>query len=127
VIFDPGVDFAKTPFQTITLLREIDRVEALGRPLLFALSRKDFIGALTDRAPRDRLAGTLAAMAHLGSRSGHVYRLHDIADAVDYLKVQAALEGRVPVAPDLELPVQLRRQTSEASGGRSTTRAAASS
>ena len=31
VLFDPGVDFAKTPFQTITLLREIDRVEALGR------------------------------------------------------------------------------------------------
>ena len=127
VIFDPGVDFAKTPFQTITLLREIDRVEALGRPLLFALSRKDFIGALTDRAPRDRLAGTLAAMAHLGSRPGHLYRMHDIADAVDYLKVQAALEGRVPVAPDLELSVSLRRQPSEASGGRSTTRAAASS
>lgn len=110
IIFDPGVDFAKTPFQTITLLREIERVEALGRPLLFALSRKDFIGALTERAPRERLAGTLASMGFLGCRPGHIYRMHDIAEAVDYRTVRDALDGRTEVDPGLELPVALRRQ-----------------
>jgi len=110
VIFDPGIDFAKTPFQTITLLREIERVEALGRPLLFALSRKDFIGALTHRAPRERLAGTLAAMGYLECRPGHIYRMHDVAEAADYRAVHDALSGRVQVDPELELPVGLRRQ-----------------
>lgn len=110
VVFDPGVDFAKTPFQTITLLRETPKVEALGRPLLFALSRKDFIGALTDTPPRARLAGTLAAMGFLGCRPGHIYRMHDIAEAREYRTVRRALDGSLTVDPDLQLPVELRRQ-----------------
>ncbi len=54
LILDPGPDFAKTPAQTIRLLSEVDRLHELGRPLLMAVSRKDFIGALTGRAPRER-------------------------------------------------------------------------
>ena len=57
LIVDPGPDFAKTPAQTIELLREAARLHELGRPLLMAISRKDFIGALTGRAPRERLRG----------------------------------------------------------------------
>ncbi len=56
LIVDPGPDFAKTPAQTIRLLGELGRLHELGRPLLMAISRKDFIGALTGplapRAPR---------------------------------------------------------------------------
>ncbi len=110
IVLDPGVDFAKTPFQTITMLREIDKVEALGRPLLFALSRKDFIGALTATPPRERLGGTLASMGYLGCRPGHIYRVHDLAEATNYLTVRRALDGALDVAEDLELPVHLRRQ-----------------
>ena len=51
LIVDPGPDFAKTPAQTIGLLAEVGRLHELGRPLLMAISRKDFIGALTGRAP----------------------------------------------------------------------------
>lgn len=110
IVVDPGIDFAKTPAQSITVLRKVERVEALGRPVLFALSRKDFIGALTERSPRQRLAGTLATVAHLGGRPGHWYRVHDVAETADFLTVLRALDGRDAVADDLELAVELRRE-----------------
>ena len=72
-MLDPGPDFAKTPAQTVAVLRGLDRVRALGRPVLLAVSRKDFIGAVTGRAPRERDAGTLAALAH-GSRGRRGHR-----------------------------------------------------
>ncbi len=111
VIVDPGVDFAKTPRQSVDLLRQLDRVRALGRPVLLALSRKDFVGALTMRPPQDRLAGTLAAVGYAGARPGLIYRLHDVAEAVDFLRVLAALEGRVEVDPELSLPDGLRHRS----------------
>ena len=70
LIVDPGPDFAKTPAQTIELLARAARLHELGRPLLMAISRKDFIGALTGAAPRERGAGTLAALAHGVERGG---------------------------------------------------------
>jgi len=72
LIVDPGPDFAKTPHQTIELLRGAARLHELGRPLLMALSRKDFIGALTGRSPRERDAGTLAALAHGLDLGAHI-------------------------------------------------------
>jgi dihydropteroate synthase len=87
LIVDPGPDFAKTPAQTIRLLAEIGRLHELGHPLLLAISRKDFIGALTGRAPRERLAGTLAAMAHGMQEGAHIFRVHDVASAADFATV----------------------------------------
>jgi dihydropteroate synthase len=110
VLVDPGPDFSKTPHQTVTVLREIDRVRALGRPLLLALSRKDFLGAITGRPPKQRLAGTLAAIGHLAGKPGYVLRVHDVDAVADYLAVAAVLAGRAELAPDAELPVELRRE-----------------
>lgn len=114
ILLDPGPDFSKTPFQTVTVLREIDRVRALGRPLLLALSRKDFVGAVTRRPPRERLAGTLAAVGHLADQPGYVFRVHDLAEVADYLAVADVLAGRADIDPDLELPPELRRQAAPA-------------
>ena len=108
LILDPGPDFAKTPAQTILLLSEIERLHELGRPLLMAISRKDFIGALTGRAPRERLGGTLAALAHGVERGGHIFRLHDIAAASDFLTVRAALAGELSASRDLALGEEIR-------------------
>lgn len=108
LIVDPGPDFAKTPAQTIRLLAQTRRLHELGRPVLMAISRKDFIGALTGRAPRDRLAGTLAALAHGVQAGAHVFRLHDVAAAADFLRVQAALEGLIVLEDDLALADELR-------------------
>jgi dihydropteroate synthase len=108
LIVDPGPDFAKTPAQTIRLLAETARLHELGRPLLMAISRKDFIGALTRRSPRERLPGTLAALAHGVEQGAHVFRLHDVSAAADFLAVRAALRGEAEPSGELALEEQLR-------------------
>ncbi|MFZ1154238.1 MAG: dihydropteroate synthase [Solirubrobacteraceae bacterium] len=108
LIVDPGPDFAKTPAQTVELLAGVSRLHSLERPLLMAISRKDFIGALTGRAPHERLAGTLAALAHGAQEGAHIFRMHDIAAASDYLTVRAALAGELVPSRDLALAEELR-------------------
>jgi len=114
LIVDPGPDFAKTPAQTIRLLAELERLHELGRPLLMAISRKDFIGALTGRAPRERLAGTLAALAHGVDRGAHVFRVHDVSAASDFLKVRSALAGEPAAGSPPLLAEELRYDTTAA-------------
>jgi dihydropteroate synthase len=108
LILDPGPDFAKTPAQTITLLAHAERLHELGRPLLMAISRKDFIGALTGRPPRERLAGTLAALAHGVQAGAHIFRVHDVREAADFLVVAAALAGAFVPSRDLALVEEMR-------------------
>jgi dihydropteroate synthase len=108
LILDPGPDFAKTPAQTIELLSEVGRLHELGRPLLMAISRKDFIGALTARPPRERLPGTLAALAHGVEQGAHIFRVHDAAAAAEYLTVRAALAGGTEPSRDLALADEIR-------------------
>src|SRR4051794_1304052 len=110
IVLDPGPDFAKTPAQTVAVLRRLDALAALGRPLLLAVSRKDFIGALTQRSPRQRDAGTLAAIGAGVDAGASILRVHDVAAVHDYLTVRAALRGDVAVPDDLRLPVELRRE-----------------
>ena len=109
-MLDPGPDFGKTPAQTVEVLRALGRLHALGRPLLLAVSRKDFIGAITGRPPRERLPGTLAAIGH-GVRSGaHVLRVHDVAEVADFLAVRAVLAGDQEIDPGLRLDDRVRWQ-----------------
>ena len=100
LVLDPGPDFAKTPAQTVAVLRRLDAVRALGRPVLLAVSRKDFLGAITGRGPRDRGAATLAAVES-GVRAGaSILRVHDVAAAADFLAVRSVLEGDRELAPE---------------------------
>ena len=108
LILDPGPDFAKTPAQTTHVLRHLDAVVALGRPILLAVSRKDFVGAITQRSPAARGAGTLAAIAHGADHGGHVFRVHDVAAARDFLAVRAALRGEAALPG--ALPDALRHE-----------------
>jgi dihydropteroate synthase len=100
IVLDPGPDFAKTPAQTVDVLRGLDAVLELGRPVLMALSRKDFLGAVTGRAPRDRGPATLAALGWAADAGGHIFRLHDVAAAADFLAVRAVMRGERVLAPD---------------------------
>lgn len=110
IMLDPGPDFAKTPFQTVESMRAVAQLHAYGRPLLAAISRKDFIGAITQRPPRERLPGTLAALAHVADAGLHLIRIHDVGAARDFLAVREVLAGRAEIAPDLTLAEHLRRQ-----------------
>ena len=108
LVVDPGPDFAKTPAETVEALRALGSLAELGRPVLLAVSRKDFIGALTGRPPRDRLAGTLAAIGAGVDAGASIVRVHDVAATVDYLTVRSALRGESEVSPSLRLPDDLR-------------------
>ncbi|MGZ4201061.1 MAG: dihydropteroate synthase, partial [Thermoleophilaceae bacterium] len=110
IVVDPGPDFAKTPAQSVEVLRRLDALQELGRPILLAASRKDFVGALTQRRPRERLAGTLAAVAEGVDRGATILRVHDVAEVHDFLAVRAALRGEAKVPDDLQLEESLRRQ-----------------
>ena len=97
LILDPGPDFAKTPEETVAVLRELERLRALGLPLLLAVSRKYFLGAITGRAPDERLAGTLAAVGWAADQGAAIVRVHDVRAAADFLAVRAVLDGRLEV------------------------------
>lgn len=108
LIIDPGPDFTKTAFQTVEMLRHVDRFRALERPLLLALSRKDFLGAITGRTPRQRGAATAAAIAHFATEPGNIVRVHDVAAAVDVIATIDTLVGRRDLDPGYLLPDSLR-------------------
>jgi dihydropteroate synthase len=97
LVLDPGPDFAKTPAQTVEVLRSLPRLHALGRPLLLAISRKYFLGAITGRPPAERLAATLAAAAWAVDAGAAILRVHDVAAVRDLLSVKAVLDGRAEV------------------------------
>ncbi len=104
IVLDPGPDFAKTPEETVEVLRRLRELEALGRPVLLAVSRKYFIGAITGREPEDRLAGTLAAVGCGVDAGAAIVRVHDVAETRDYLELRRVLsgDGEVPLRGDLD-------------------------
>ncbi|MGH2783591.1 MAG: dihydropteroate synthase [Thermoleophilaceae bacterium] len=108
LVFDPGVDLGKTPAQSVELLRRLPELTVLGGPLLVAVSRKDFVGALTGRPPAERDAGTLAALDRAVEGGASILRVHDVPAVRDYLLVRAAL--RDGAEQELELPEELRRE-----------------
>jgi dihydropteroate synthase len=110
LIVDPGPDFAKTPAQTVEVLQKINQLLAYDRPVLFPVSRKDFIGAITGRPPRERLAGTLAAIAHtLTLTRAGIYRVHDIEDVRNFLDVWDVLQGHSQLGAEVLLDRDLWR------------------
>lgn len=110
VVVDPGPDFAKTPGQTVTALQHLPELARMGRPILLAVSRKDFVGALTGRRPAARLAGTLAAIGEGVDAGASILRVHDVAEVTDFLAVRRALRGEVDIPADLHLAEDLRRE-----------------
>ncbi len=110
IVLDPGIDLAKTPAQSVELLRALPRLAERGLPLLLAVSRKDFVGALTGRPPAHRDAGTLAAVGTAVRGGARILRVHDVAGASDYLRVHGALGRDGEVETTLELPDEIRRE-----------------
>jgi dihydropteroate synthase len=112
LVIDPGPDFAKTPAQTVQVLQHINSLLTYGQPVLFPVSRKDFIGAITGRPPRERLSGTLAAIAHTLTltRSG-IYRVHDIQEVRNFIDVWDVLQGHQELGAEVLLDRTLWRAT----------------
>lgn len=95
VIVDPGIGFAKTPEQNWALLRSLDRLQALGCPVLVGASRKRFLGALLadQEGPREipgRAAATVALTALMAASGVWGVRVHDVRENADAVAVAAA-------------------------------------
>ena len=94
VWLDPGIGFGKTVEHNLELLRRLDEIVALGRPVVVGASRKSFLGKLTGREVDERLAGTIAANVLALERGAEVFRVHEVAAVADALRVTAATVGR---------------------------------
>ena len=90
VWLDPGIGFGKTIDHNLELLRRLDEIVAIGRPVVIGTSRKSFLGKLTGRDAPDRIAGTIATNVMALERGASVFRVHDVAANVEALKVAAA-------------------------------------
>lgn len=94
VWLDPGIGFGKTVEHNLELLRRLDEICAIGRPVVVGTSGKGFLGRITGRPQRDRLPGTIATNVMAFERGGTVFRVHDVRAVGDALAVAAATVGR---------------------------------
>jgi dihydropteroate synthase len=102
LILDPGFGFAKDFAENYEILRRLDELGELGYPLLVGMSRKSMLGRLLGVVdPKDRLAGTVATSALACFKGAHIFRVHDVAENLDGLKVAAATLYGPP--PPLEI------------------------
>ena len=91
---DPGFGFGKSVEHNFTLLRRLDELQVLGRPVLAGLSRKSMLGAATGRDVDHREAASLAAAVLAVERGARIVRVHDVAGTRDAVRVWAATQGR---------------------------------
>jgi len=91
IIVDPGIGFGKTPEQNLEVMRRLNELRSLGRPILLGTSRKSFIGLTLNLPPQERLEGTLATLA-LGVAGGaDIVRVHDVQAAVRAVRISDAI------------------------------------
>jgi dihydropteroate synthase len=91
ILLDPGIGFGKTVAHNLELLRRLEELVAVGRPIVIGTSRKSFLGRLTGHPdPGERLAGTIATNVLAFERGARVFRVHDVAPVYDALAVTAA-------------------------------------
>ena len=95
VWLDPGIGFGKSVEHNLELLRRLDELVAIGRPIVVGTSRKSFLGKLAGGRPESgRLPGTIATNVLALERGASVFRVHDVAAVADALTVTAAVLAR---------------------------------
>lgn len=92
VFIDPGIGFAKTFEHNLEILARCDELARVA-PFVIGASRKKFIGHLTGREGRERVHGSLAAVAAAAAGGASIVRVHDVRETVDFLRVFSAIEA----------------------------------
>jgi dihydropteroate synthase len=91
VWLDPGIGFGKRLEHNLEVLRRLEEIVAIGRPVVIGTSRKSFLGKLAGgREADERLPGTIATNVLALERGASIFRVHDVAPVVDALAVAAA-------------------------------------
>jgi len=90
---DPGIGFGKTLEHNLELLRRLDELRELGRPLVIGTSRKSFLGKIDGSRVEDRLGGTVASSVMAAANGADVLRVHDVAETAQAVRVAEAILG----------------------------------
>jgi dihydropteroate synthase len=99
ILLDPGLDFGKTTWHSLELMRRVGELTAFGLPVLVSPSRKDVVGETLGLPPGERLEGTLALVAVCVLRGAAAVRVHDVRAATRVVKmVEAVVGSRAPEA-----------------------------
>ena len=91
IILDPGIGFGKSWRQELEMIRRLDELQALGRPILIGPSRKSFIGMVLELPADERLEGTAAATAIGIAKGADIVRVHDVQQIVRVCRVSDAI------------------------------------
>ena len=100
IVLDPGLDFGKTTFHSLELMRRLDELVAGGYPVLVAASRKDVVGETLGLPPDERLEGSLTLVMFSVAKGASIVRVHDVAASARTIAMTEAVLGRRgPVDP----------------------------
>ncbi len=91
IVVDPGIGFAKTKDQSLSILKHLDRFKRFERPLLVGTSRKSFIGEIVQKPAKARLFGTAASVALSVERGADLIRVHDVEEMKEVIQVTQAI------------------------------------
>ena len=91
IILDPGIAFAKTSHQNVEVISRLNELLEFGRPILIGVSRKRFLGSLSEGGIEGQLIGTIAANLAASAAGASIFRVHDVAEHIAALKVFHAL------------------------------------
>ncbi|MDB5095019.1 MAG: folP [Candidatus Eremiobacteraeota bacterium] len=91
IAVDPGLEFGKEPETDLEILDRFAELRALGYPILFASSRKSFIGRIFDRPAKELLVPSLATAAIGIAAGARILRVHDVAETVQLARMMAAI------------------------------------
>jgi dihydropteroate synthase len=94
IVIDPGIGFGKTAAHNLTILQNVDRFRAVGRPVLIGHSRKRFLGKLLGRPVDELLAGTIGMAIALAVEGVDILRVHDVKATRDALSAFAAISKK---------------------------------
>lgn len=100
IVLDPGLDFGKTTFHSLALVRALNRLTDTDHPVLVAASRKDVVGETLAVGVEERLHGSVALAALSAHHGAAIVRVHDVRATVDAVRMVEAVDGmRWPAAP----------------------------
>ncbi|GAC1588726.1 MAG: dihydropteroate synthase [Candidatus Velthaea sp.] len=91
IAIDPGLEFGKEPDTDLEILERFEELTALGYPILFASSRKSFMGRLFDRPAKELLVPSLATAAIGIAAGARMLRVHDVAETVQLARMYEAV------------------------------------
>jgi len=97
LILDPGIGFGKLPEHNVEILRRFEELRVMGKPLMVGVSRKSFVGIILEgflgrkTEPRERLYGSLGALAPAVLQGAHIVRVHDVKETREFLALLDAV------------------------------------